>query len=280
MREDGPSITAFAAAAHRAAHQLLEDGRILKDPLAVPITGWPPERLIEEAQTDMWKQGMRFFITARSAFAEAALQQAVEERGFTQLVLLGAGLDTFAYRNPHGDRLRIFEVDHPATQTWKRGRLAEAAIGVPGWVTYVPVNFESQSFVERLAESGFDPGERTFFFWLGVIPYLTEEAISGTFRSVADLPGGAEIAFDYGEPPDTLNEDLQRMHRERAERVAAIGEPFISHFTGEQMDALVKDEGLEIVEDLGLRAMAERFAPQAAPFMPEGGAHVALARAV
>ena len=124
MQTGQPSQTAQRAAAHRAAHQLLEHGRIFHDPLAVQILGESPGTIAREAAANPERRGMRLFIAARARFAESAVAAAVQ-RGVRQLVVLGAGLDTFAYRNPHAD-LRVFEVDHPATQAWKRQRLAEA----------------------------------------------------------------------------------------------------------------------------------------------------------
>src|SRR5208283_4755726 len=109
----------LAAAAHRAAHQVLEQGRIFADPLALRILGKDAETVAREAEKQPSARRMRIFIAARARFAEDALAAAVE-RGVRQLVVLGAGLDTYAYRSPLRDRLRIFEVDHPATQAWKR----------------------------------------------------------------------------------------------------------------------------------------------------------------
>jgi methyltransferase (TIGR00027 family) len=112
---------------------------------------------------------MRIFIAVRTRFAEDALAAAVQ-RGVCQVVVLGAGLDTFAYRSTLRDRLRIFEVDHPATQAWKHQRLGDAAIAIPTSLTSAPVDFERQTLAEGLAAAGFDPAQQTFFTWLGVVP--------------------------------------------------------------------------------------------------------------
>lgn len=278
MREEGPSVTALAAAAHRAAHQLVENGSIFSDPHAVAITGMAPERLIEQAHENEMKRGMRFFIVCRSALAEAALAEAVEQRGVTQLVVLGAGLDTFAYRNPLGDRIRIFEVDHAATQAWKRHRLQDIGIAIPEWLTFAPVNFETDRLLDRLVAAGFDPEQRSFFFMLGIVPYLTDDANRGTIGTVGSLPGGAEIALDYGDPPDGLEGEMLQHHQERAARVAAVGEPFLSAYTADAMADMLHENGFATIDDYGLRRLAERFFPPAAPYMPEQGAHVVLAR--
>jgi methyltransferase (TIGR00027 family) len=171
MQPGQPSLTARGAAGHRAAHQLLEDGRIFRDPLAVRILGGDPDEIAREAEAAPSRRPMRLFIAVRTRFAEDALAAAAE-RGARQLVVLGAGLDTFAHRNPHeGAGLRVFEVDHPATQAWKRARLAEAGLAAPPSLTFAPVDFERQTLADGLAAAGFDPAAPSFFTWLGVVPY-------------------------------------------------------------------------------------------------------------
>ena len=143
MHETEPSKTALAAAAYRALHQSLDGGRIFADPLALTVLGADATLMEQQAKTHAEhlraSRGMRLFVAARSAVAEAHLADGVESRGVRQLVVLGAGLDTFAYRNPFEGALRVFEVDHPATQAWKRRRLAETKIPVPASLTYTPV---------------------------------------------------------------------------------------------------------------------------------------------
>ncbi len=122
----------------------------------------------------------RLFNAPRSRIAEDALSSAVE-RGVRQIVIRGAGLDTFALRNPHGaPEIRIYEVDHPATQAWKLERLAEAEIALPPWLVLVPVDFEWDAVGERLIAAGFQQNSSAFFTWLGVVPYLTQVAIGRT----------------------------------------------------------------------------------------------------
>jgi len=259
MQPREPSRTAYAAARHRAAHQLLDGGRIFADPLAVPILGG-------EAAVDLEEQGrpgrraLRFFIAVRSRLAEAALAAAVETRGVSQLVVLGAGLDTFAYRNPFPDRLKVFEVDHPATQAWKRARLAEAGVVIPPGLAYAPVDFERDELMERLAAAGFDSGVRSFFTWLGVVPYLTEAGVTATLRAIGALPGGSEVVFDYSDPPETLPEQARALHAEWAARIAGLGEPFLSHFEPAPLAGLLRRLGFETIEDLGPREIAARYA--------------------
>lgn len=170
MQSQHASHTALSAAVHRAAHQLLEHGSIFDDPLALPILGEEGARLVRESAEQPDSRRMRLFIAARTRFAEEALRTATE-RGVRQLVILGAGLDTYACRGSRRDGLRMFEVDHPATQSRKRERLRVAAIAIPAALSFVAVDFERDALAQRLAAAGFDAGEAAFFTWLGVVPY-------------------------------------------------------------------------------------------------------------
>jgi methyltransferase (TIGR00027 family) len=274
MQIGQPSRTALAAAAHRAAHQILEEGRIFRDPLALAILGEAPERVAEEA-ADPGRRAMRLFIAVRTRFAEEALARAAA-RGTRQLVVLGAGLDTFAYRNPHED-LAVFEVDHPATQAWKRTRLAEAGVTVPKSLRYVPVDFEHETLTHALAAADFDRERPAFFSWLGVVPYLTEEAIFATFAAIGRLPAGTQVVFDYGDPPDLRDEEARARHEARAARVAALGEPWLSFFEPAYLAARLNELGFGRIEDLGPAAISARFFPHRSTPVRERGGHVVLA---
>jgi methyltransferase (TIGR00027 family) len=276
MLEREPSRTAFAAAAYRAAHQVLEEGRIFRDPLAVPILGVDPDALRAD-QEPVTKQVMRFFVSARSAIAEAALKRGVEERGVGQLVVLGAGLDTFAYRNPFEGRLKVFEVDHPATQAWKRRRLEEAGIAIPASLTYAPVDFERENLTQQLAAAGLAPEIRTFFTWLGVVPYLTKDAIASTLAQIAGHPGGGEVAFDYSEPRETLDPGLQAYYDARAARVAAIGEPFLSHFRPDDLHQQLRAMGFAEIDDLDMPGLVTRLTGLSSDAARRPGGHVLFA---
>ncbi|MFI1198798.1 class I SAM-dependent methyltransferase [Streptomyces sp. NPDC020883] len=277
MRSGVPSLTARSAAAHRAAHQVIEGGRVFTDPLAIRLLGESAADIAREARAHPERRLMRLFIAARSRFAEDALDAAVAA-GVRQLVVLGAGLDTYAYRNPHSAvGLTVFEVDHPSTQAWKRERLAAAGIDPPSSLTFVPVDFARRTLTAGLRVAGFDPHRPSFFSWLGVVPYLTRENVFATLRSVAELPGGAEIVFDYGDPPSALPPDQRAAHDARAARVAALGEPWLTYFEADQLAADLRDSGFTTVEDLGRSALAARYfgAPADAPRQP--GAHVVRA---
>jgi methyltransferase (TIGR00027 family) len=277
MLERKPSRTAFAAASYRAAHQVLEQGRFFNDPLAVPILGIDPAVFGQNREAHEARRGTRFFVVARSNIAENALRVAVHDRLVGQLVVLGAGLDTFAYRNPFGDRLRVFEVDHPATQAWKRRRLREAGIAVPADVTYAPMDFERESLSERLAAAGLDPSIRTFFSWLGVVPYLTAEAITHTLAQIAAHPAGAEVAFDYGEPREHIDPMLRS--EERAARVAAAGEPFLSYFVPTELHRRLRGLGFDYIDDLDVPLMRSRLLGESGSAASAGrrsGGHVVI----
>ena len=219
---------------------------------------------------------MRLFIAMRTRFAEDALAAAVE-RGVRQLVVLGAGLDTYAYRGAFRDRLRIFEVDYPATQAWKRQRLREAAIPLPESLTFAPVDFEQQTLAEGLAAAGFDQTQQTFFTWLGVVPYLTEEAVFLTLAYVASLPAGAHVVLDYGDPPASQPPELRAAHARRAERVAGLGEAWLTYFDADTLGAKLAALGFREIEDLGPRQMAARYFPGHNRVLPEKGGHVVRA---
>nr|WP_294512205.1 class I SAM-dependent methyltransferase [uncultured Rhodopila sp.] len=259
MIEHESSRTALAAARYRAVHQALEGGRVFYDPLAIPILGGDLDDLREGPEVHRARRGIRFFVVARSRLAEDELKRGVEARGVGQLVVLGAGLDTFGYRNPFGDQLRVFEVDHPATQAWKRRRLRETGITIPENVTYAPVDFERENLSEQLAAAGLRSGVRTFFSWLGVVPYLTAEAIISTLSYIASHPGGSEVVFDYGEPRDALHPELRKQYEERAARVAAADEPFVSFFDPVELHEQLHGLGFDQVDDLDLPAILVRF---------------------
>jgi methyltransferase (TIGR00027 family) len=242
-----PSRTAYSAARYRAAHQILDGGEIFTDPLAVRILGLPEEQLLADAS----RRPMRVFIAARTRFAEDALAVAVR-RGVRRLVVLGAGLDTFAYRNPYPD-LEVVEVDHPDTQAWKRRRLAEAEIEVPASLTYLGVDFERESLADRLALDG-----PAFFLWLGVVPYLTRAGFDETRRVVAARPGN-EVVFDYAQSPDRMPAGRRAELVARAERVAKLGEPWLTYFEPDEIRADLTAAGFGEITDLGPAGLAARY---------------------
>jgi methyltransferase (TIGR00027 family) len=273
MQTGQPSRTALGAARLRAAHQVLDQASILADPLAVRILGDDIEVSLDHAQTHTSGPRMRWFIASRSRIAEDALNMAVDA-GTTQLVVLGAGLDTLAYRTPLAGRLRIFEVDHPATQARKREMLAAAAIAEPETLSFVPVDFEREKLSERLDAANFKSDERSFFSWLGVVPYLTEDAIFSTLGFIAQLPGGAEVVFDYVNPATSIPAAGRAAHQALAGRVAAVGERFQSYLDTASLCAKMSAAGFRHVDDIGPAELAARFFPETERAAPTRGGHI------
>jgi methyltransferase (TIGR00027 family) len=274
-----PSRTALAAATHRAAHQILEKGCIFNDPLALRILGEDAETGVRKTEEQPSRRRMRIFIAVRTRFAEDALAAAVEQ-GVFQVVVLGAGLDTYAYRTTLRDRLRIFEVDHPATQDWKRQRLKDAAIPIPSSLTFAPVDFERQTLAEGLTVAGFDPSQQTFFTWLGVVPYLNEIAVWSTLSFIANLPNGAQVVFDYSDPPDSLLGEARVSHEMRATHVVQLGEAWLNYFEAEELRAKLMSLGFAEVEDLGPAQIAVRYFPNRGGILPNKGGHILRATTI
>ncbi len=260
MEEGRPSRTAFGAAGHRASHQLFDRPLVLDDPLALTILGpeiTEPMRADPDGAGRLGWRTMRALMVARSRVVEGLLAEAVA-RGVNQYVLLGAGLDTFAYRNPHAG-LKVFEVDYPATQAWKRERLSITGIAVPKSLTYAPIDFERQTLAEGLAKGGVDLAAPAIFAWLGVVPYLTREAIMATLSGVAAFPAGSGVVFDYGKPRENMPPAIRAFAEARAQRVAAIGEPWISFFQPDELARELAGLGFAVIEDLNGPILNDRY---------------------
>jgi len=253
--ESVPSFTAQRVAMRRAAHQLFDDPRVFEDPLAMAILGEEPAAKVKSETGG--SRHIRAFMAARSRYAEDELTAAVAH-GATQYVVLGAGLDTYAYRNVHS-RLRVFEVDHPATQAWKRKQLDDAGIPVPSSLTFVPTDFEEQSLRSALEDSGFQAGEISFFSWLGVTPYLTPEAALATLAFIGSLPTGSGVVFDYAVERSSLDPVEQMAMDALASRVARAGEPFRLFLDPRALNRMLKNAGFHEVEDLGPADIDERY---------------------
>jgi len=258
MLEDQFSRTAMGAALLRAAHQTLEKGAIFQDPFACAILGLTAEEAAAAAPDDEGGRRMRLFIALRARFAEGRLAAAVG-RGVGQAVVLGAGLDTFGLRNPFaGQGLRVFEVDHPDTQKWKRQRLAEMDVALPAALAFVPVDFTRDDLMERLSASGFDVRKPAFFMWLGVTPYLSSETTFATLAAITRIPG-AEVAFDYTEPLERREGEARDFHDALLERVAAVGEPIIGALDPRELADRLAAAGMTEQEDLGMNEIRRRF---------------------
>ena len=258
MEQAIPSKTALRVALRRAAHQIHDSPVVFDDPIAVALLGttYAEELRRTPVRADRpFSIALRAFLVARSRYAEDNLRKAVEG-GVEQYVLLGAGLDTFAYRNSYA-QLRVFEVDHPATQQWKRELLQRNLVAIPESLTYTPVDFENQSLAEQLRDAGFDRTAPVFFAWLGVVPYLTEEAFRATLSFIADQPAGSGLALDYSQPREALPLLERLAHDSLASRVEKAGEPFRLFFTPSGMAAELSR--FHALEDLGAVEINARY---------------------
>jgi methyltransferase (TIGR00027 family) len=276
MQAGQPSHTARGAAAYRALHQTLDGGVIFRDPLALKILDDETRATLDEVAANPALRPMRLFIAARSRFSEDSMAASVA-RGVRQVVVLGAGLDTFALRNPHAG-VRVFEVDYPATQGWKRERLKQADIAIPSSLIFAPIDFERQSLADGLAAAGFQADRPAFFQWLGVAMYLTREAVASTLDFVAGVPE-SEVVFDYAEPFENYPADRRAVIMAIAEGAAARGEPWLSFFDPPELTEMLRNKGFGIVEDLGLAELTERFYGDLKQGIPIGpGGHVVRAQ--
>ena len=242
------SGTAERVAIRRAAHPICDRPAIFEDPLAMRILSEEGAARARAEAADQeqhpWLRGLRIFIAARSRFAEEELELAVGQ-GVQQYVVLGAGLDTFAYRNPFAE-LRVFEVDHPDTQAWKRERLQHAEIAIPDSMRFAPIDFERDTLAHGLEAAGFRRGEPAFFSWLGVVPYLTRDAAFATLSFVGGLPRGSGVVFDYTIPRESMG-------------VARAGEPFRLFFEPEELAAELRRLGFTKIEDMDSAAIRSRW---------------------
>lgn len=260
MQRDQPSRTAQGVALRRAAHQLREQPPVFRDPVALRIIGPELEAAVREAvaQPDQaGSRGMRLFLSIRSRVAEDELARAVE-RGVRQYVVLGAGLDTFAYRNPYAD-LRVFEVDHPATQELKRGFLRRADIALPPSLAFAPVDFSRETFIEALVRAGYDASAPAFYSWLGVTQYLPTDVTLDTLRRIATLSDRSAIVFDYSRPRSSLDASHHAAFDALAERVAQAGEPFVGFFDSIELANALRQMGYRTIEDLGADELNARY---------------------
>ncbi len=261
MTAEGPEGTAERVALWRAMHVLVDPPpHVLEDEiglrLAAPDDGWRGRPDMDPAATS----GFRAAIVARARFVED-LVIAAADRGVTQYVILGAGLDTFAQRRPEiAGRLRVFEVDQPGPQAWKRRRLIELGYGVPDWLRLVPVNFEaSQSWWEQLAAAGFDPGQPAVVGAAGVTMYLSREATAATLRQIARLAPGSTLAMTFLLPAPLLDDADRSGLQDSARGARAAGTPFISFYTPADMLELAREAGFTHVRHVPGPALAQRY---------------------
>ena len=277
---EAPDGTAVRVALWRAMHVLLDPPpHVLQDEiglqLAAPDDGWRRRPDMDPRATS----GYRAAIVARARFIEdLVVEQA--GHGVAQYVVLGAGLDTFAQRRPEiAARLRVFEVDQPGPQAWKRQRLTELGYGIPDWLRLVPVDFEaSESWWQQLSAAGFDPGQPAVVVSTGVTMYLTKDATAATLRQIAGLAPGSTLAITFLLLAELLD-DADRPGLQVAEKGArASGTPFISFYTPQEMLALAREAGFKDVRHVPGTLLAERyFADRTDGLRPSSGEDLLVA---
>jgi methyltransferase (TIGR00027 family) len=256
LNDELPSHTALMAAAARAAHLIVDTApTILADTLASPLLGEQAGELIGYHRahgSHLVLSAARAQVTCRGRYTEDRLAGAAE-RGITQYVILGAGLDSFAYRSRLAGRVRVFEVDHPATQQWKRSRLAAARIPVPGGVTFVPADLGAGPLARRLGQAGLDLSSPALVSWVGVTMYLTSGSISRTLAELGRFAAGTEIIMDYLLAAG-LRDETGRAYAELVSPVAAErGEPWLSSFAPGDVSALLERHGFGAVRHIRQR---------------------------
>lgn len=279
-RTEAPDSTAVRVALWRAMHVRIDPPpHVLEDEiglqLANPDDGWRRRPDMDPHATSRYRAA----IVARARFIEDLVAEQADH-GVTQYVILGAGLDTFAQRRPEiASRLRVFEVDQPGPQAWKRRRLIELGYGIPDSLRLVPVDFEANgSWSEQLASAGFDSGQPAVIVSTGVTMYLTEDATAATLRQIAELAPGSTLAMTFLLPIDLLD-DVDRTLLQTTERAArASGTPFISFYTPKELLALAHEVGFDDARHVPGTLLAERyFADRTDGLRPAGGEDLLVA---
>ena len=233
---------------------------MLDDTLALQLAGKEGRGVRDRLRAEVRDDDLLAFsrwVCVRSRYAEDIVEQQAG-RGAGQYVILGAGLDTFAYRRPDPD-LRVFEVDHPATQAWKQRRLADLGVAIPGNLVFVPVDFEHQRLGPALEEAGYTSREPAVFSWLGVTMYLTPDAIDQTLSTIAHGAAGTRIVLTYNQPDCVLDDHAVRVTSAMRSIAAGFGEPFVTLFTRDEIDALLREHGFDEMEHVGRDEARARY---------------------
>jgi methyltransferase (TIGR00027 family) len=241
------SYMAEGSAYFRAVHMSIDDEpKILEDPLAATLLGPDVDDKMAADLERLSRPALikaRSLIVMRSRYAEDELTAAID-RGVTQYVILGAGLDTSPYRSGHpAQQVQTFEVDHPDTQRWKLERLNAASIQIRDNLHHVAVDFESDSLAERLTASGFNSEEPTFFSWLGVSYYLNLESVLDIFKFVARLPSPSQLVFDFVMSDSEIGETERQAMKTITALVEKYGEPWLCRFGPTKLQQTLHDIG-------------------------------------
>jgi methyltransferase (TIGR00027 family) len=246
----------LAAAAARAAHLIVDgDPKIFEDTVAFALLGSGADELIafHRNSTDpAFAAALRVITTTRSRYVEGRLVEAVR-RGVDQYLIVGAGLDTFAYRSPLVPVPRVFEVDHPDMQSWKLSCLDQAHITVPAHVEFAAVDFERDWLHDRLIDAGFDVNRPSFITCLGITQYLSHAAVATTLSTLGGLAPGSEVTVEYVLPTELRDEAGRNLGNQLTPLAAALGEPWLSFFSPAEMTTLLESCGFAVVEHLTQR---------------------------
>ncbi|MGW9172226.1 class I SAM-dependent methyltransferase [Streptomyces decoyicus] len=258
---EAPDSTAVRTALWRAMHvQVDPPPHVVEDEiglqLAAPGDGWRDRPDMDPHATSAFRAA----IVARARFIEDLIAEQAD-RGVTQYVILGAGLDTFAQRKPESaSRLQVFEVDQPGSQAWKRHRLIELGYGIPDWLHLVPVDFEAnEDWLKQLAAAGFDSSRPAVIVSTGVTMYLTKDAIAATLRQIAAIAPGSTLAMTFLLATDLVDEADRSGLRASEEGARASGTPFISFYTPQEMLALAHEAGFKDAHHVSGVSLAQRY---------------------
>ena len=264
MENPGPSRTAVATATHRAAHYIFDGApKILADPFARDLAGFSTDEEIRTA-LDAFAfpdpSRLRTAFAVRSRYAEDELSGAIQ-RGISQYIILGAGLDSFAYRRPDLMRaLHVYEVDHPATQSWKRARVKELGIKSPRTLRHIPIDFEHETLTSGLAAGGVNRNAKAFFSCLGVTQYLTRDVVLNTLREIASATApGSELVVQFIVPVATLSREEGNLVTAAAARAASMGEPWLSFFAPDDLETNMTQIGFDQIEHFGSEEATEQY---------------------
>lgn len=275
-----PSRSAMLTAAARALHHADGPPWVLEDPYAAGLGGEGGIAMIDRVRGRLSEDALSGFVrwvALRGRFTEDLVASAAGE-GIDQYAILGAGLDSFAYRHPQLlERLRVFEIDHPASQAWKRSRLAELGVTLHPNVSFAAIDFETQTLRQGLRDAGFDFGSRAVFSWIGVTMYLTRNAIEMTLSDIAGGSPGSRLVMTYNQPSQSLDDFSRRVTSELAAAIGEGGEPFVSLFSPSQARALLSSAGFVDIEDYGGEQLKARYLSEAANVPVAGAQRILVA---
>jgi methyltransferase (TIGR00027 family) len=255
-----PDSTAVRTALWRALHLEVDaPPHVLEDRIGLQLVEPDPDWRQRPDMNEYATPGVRASIVARARFVDDLVTEQAEH-GVGQYVLLGAGLDTFAQRRPEiASRITIFEVDQPGPQAWKRRRLVETGLGIPEWLRFVPVDFETTSWWDGLLANGFDADKPAVVTSLGVSMYLTREATAAALRQSATLAAGSTLAMTFLKPVALVAPEEQEMHRATDAAARASGTPFISYYAPDEILQMAREAGFATARHVTAGDYTQRY---------------------